>query len=407
MKGVFYPEYVKRLHGTHIKEAEKTKAEMVEAPPRRYSQIHQADNGLVAARSRCGADRRRSTFETSEGPREHRSRPSRRACLTNDSQHLELRRCTRGRVMKEQRRHSRTARRTLCVDSPGRCWQLARRSTPHPHQREGFQDRSDAHEDHRSRRGSRRACWACRGWFSTNILGNRDGEVLDDPENFKTKEVSKLGVLELHPAPADLHPDLYGDLYSQGAHRVLPAPRRPEGGLGQPRYLRVARLSDADQDRLSLSSDSILAAPIVLDLALFMDLAAQRAGFHGTQEWLSILLQEPDDGAGPVPGARSVHPADEDEEHVALDEGRAARHAPGQRILRLSHARARGPTSETRQKPRLLGHVASVGHAASAEDSVGARLARRHLASPPVHTRSTETSRKHCTEDPLRKAAEC
>ena len=87
------------------------------------------------------------------------------------------------------------------------------------------------------------------GWYSTNILGNRDGEVLDDPESFKTKEVSKLGVLDTIFQPETQsralrrHPPRRAD-------QLLPAPRRQQGGLGQHRHLRVARLQDADQDRL-------------------------------------------------------------------------------------------------------------------------------------------------------------
>ena len=87
------------------------------------------------------------------------------------------------------------------------------------------------------------------GWYSTNILGNRDGEVLDDPDNFKTKEESKLGVLEhiLQPEPA---PRALRRRLPQGADQLLPAARRQQGGLGQHRHLRVARLPDADQGRL-------------------------------------------------------------------------------------------------------------------------------------------------------------
>jgi myo-inositol-1-phosphate synthase len=128
------------------------------------------------------------------------------------------------------------------------------------------------------------------GWYSTNILGNRDGEVLDDPESFKSKEVSKLGVLE-----HILQPHLYPDLY-QGFHHVVRINYYPprgdnkegwdnidiKGWLGYPMQIKVD----------FLCRDSILAAPIVLDLALFMDLAA-RAGMHGIQEWLSFYWKSP------------------------------------------------------------------------------------------------------------------
>ena len=90
-----------------------------------------------------------------------------------------------------------------------------------------------------------------RGWYSTNILGNRDGEVLDDPENFKSKEVSKLGVLDAILQPS-VYPDLYGEHRPRRADQLLPAARRQQGRLGQHRHLRVARLPDADQGRLPL-----------------------------------------------------------------------------------------------------------------------------------------------------------
>lgn len=128
------------------------------------------------------------------------------------------------------------------------------------------------------------------GWFSTNILGNRDGEVLDEPLSFKSKEVSKLGALEYILQP-ELYPDLYKDIYHKVRINYYP-PRGDNkegwdnidifGWLGYPMQVKVD----------FLCRDSILAAPIVLDLALFMDLAA-RAGFSGIQEWLSFYYKSP------------------------------------------------------------------------------------------------------------------
>jgi len=128
------------------------------------------------------------------------------------------------------------------------------------------------------------------GWYSTNILGNRDGEVLDDPESFKTKEESKLGVLE-HILQPDLYPELYGDVYHKVRINYYP-PRGDNkegwdnidifGWLGYPMQIKVD----------FLCRDSILAAPLVLDLALFLDLA-QRAGLKGIQEWLSFYFKSP------------------------------------------------------------------------------------------------------------------
>jgi myo-inositol-1-phosphate synthase len=129
-----------------------------------------------------------------------------------------------------------------------------------------------------------------QGWFSTNILGNRDGEVLDDPGSFKTKEVSKLSALE-HILQPHLYPDLYGDFQ----HKVCINYYRPRGDnkegwdaidivgwLGYPMQIKVN----------FLCRDSILAAPVALDIALFLDLA-QRAGMFGIQEWLSFYFKSP------------------------------------------------------------------------------------------------------------------
>jgi myo-inositol-1-phosphate synthase len=136
------------------------------------------------------------------------------------------------------------------------------------------------------------------GWYSTNILGNRDGEVLDDPESFKTKEESKLGVLEYILQP-DLHPELYGKLYHKVRINYYP-PRGDNkegwdnidifGWLGYPMQIKVD----------FLCRDSILAAPLVLDLALFFDLA-HRAGLAGVQEWLSFYFKSPQTAPGLYP----------------------------------------------------------------------------------------------------------
>jgi myo-inositol-1-phosphate synthase len=137
-----------------------------------------------------------------------------------------------------------------------------------------------------------------RGWYSTNILGNRDGEVLDDPENFKTKEVSKLGVLDTILQP-EVYPELYGNI--DHVVRINYYPPRGDnkegwdaidifGWMGYPMQIKVD----------FLCRDSILAAPIVLDLALFLDLA-QRAGQSGVQEWLSFYWKSPQPSGGVSP----------------------------------------------------------------------------------------------------------
>jgi myo-inositol-1-phosphate synthase len=129
-----------------------------------------------------------------------------------------------------------------------------------------------------------------QGWFSTNILGNRDGEVLDDPGSFRSKEVSKASVLD-----AILQPELYTELYGDYFHKVRIEYYPPRGDakegwdnidivgwLGQPMQIKID----------FLCRDSILAAPVVLDLLLFLDLAA-RAGLSGIQEWLSFYFKSP------------------------------------------------------------------------------------------------------------------
>jgi myo-inositol-1-phosphate synthase len=129
-----------------------------------------------------------------------------------------------------------------------------------------------------------------RGWFSTNILGNRDGEVLDDPGSFRTKEVSKSSALH-----AILQPELYEELYGNTFHKVRIEYYPPRGDakegwdnidifgwLGQPMQIKID----------FLCRDSILAAPVVLDLILFLDLA-RRAGLSGIQEWLSFYFKSP------------------------------------------------------------------------------------------------------------------
>src|SRR6267378_5268653 len=136
------------------------------------------------------------------------------------------------------------------------------------------------------------------GWFSTNILGNRDGEVLDDPGSFKTKEESKISVLE-HILQPELYPELYGDFTPKVRINYYP-PRGDNkegwdnidifGWLGYPMQIKVD----------FLCRDSILAAPIVLDLVLFLDLA-QRAGMRGIQEWLSFYFKSPMTAPGLYP----------------------------------------------------------------------------------------------------------
>jgi myo-inositol-1-phosphate synthase len=140
-----------------------------------------------------------------------------------------------------------------------------------------------------------------KGWFSTNILGNRDGEVLDDPQSFKTKEESKLGSLDYIFQP-ELYPDLYKDIYHKIRINYYP-PRGDDkeawdnidifGWLGYPMQIKVN----------FLCRDSILAAPVALDLVLFLDLAKRTPSLRsiGIQEWLSFYLKSPQSAPGLYP----------------------------------------------------------------------------------------------------------
>ncbi len=129
-----------------------------------------------------------------------------------------------------------------------------------------------------------------RGWFSTNILGNRDGEVLDDPGSFRSKEVSKSSALDYIFQP-DMYPDLYKNLYHKV--RINYYPPKGDDKEGWDHIDIFGWLDYPMQIKINfLCKDSILAAPIVLDLALFMDLA-QRAGMKGIQEWLSFYFKAP------------------------------------------------------------------------------------------------------------------
>jgi myo-inositol-1-phosphate synthase len=137
-----------------------------------------------------------------------------------------------------------------------------------------------------------------RGWYSTNILGNRDGEVLDDPDNFKTKEESKLGVLENILQPAQF-PELYGDVYHKV--RINYYPPRGDNKEGWDNIDLFGWLGYDMQLKVDfLCRDSILAAPLALDLVLFSDLA-QRAGMGGIQEWLSFYYKSPQVAPGLYP----------------------------------------------------------------------------------------------------------
>ena len=288
MKGVFYPGYVKRLHGTHIKAA-PTKADMVE----------QVRDDIRTFKRDRGCDRLVSVWCGST-----------EAYLTPQAVHADVASFERGLMCDDAaisnaqiyawaciKEHVPFANGApnLCVDFPA-AWDLARDHVV-PIAGKDFKTGQTLMKTILAP-GFKARMLGLHGWYSTNILGNRDGEVLDDPDSFRSKEVSKLGVLE-----HILQPELYKELYGSFVHKVridYYPPRGDQkegwdaidlfGWLGYPMQIKVN----------FLCRDSILAAPVVLDLALFLDLA-QRAGFHGTQEWLSFYFKSPMTAPGLYP----------------------------------------------------------------------------------------------------------
>jgi myo-inositol-1-phosphate synthase len=288
MKGVFYPGYVKRLHGTHTKVA-RSKAEMVEQV-RDDIRTFKRDRGcdrLVAVW--CGST---EAFLT-PGP-VHATVQSFEEGLKNDDPMISNAQIYSWACIKERVPFANGAP-NLCVDFPA-AWDLAREHRV-PVAGKDFKTGQTLMKTILAP-GFKARMLGLAGWYSTNILGNRDGEVLEDPDSFKSKEVSKLGVLE-HILQPDIYKELYGDL----VHKVRIDYYRPRGDskegwdnidlfgwLGYPMQMKVN----------FLCRDSILAAPVVLDLALFLDLA-QRADLQGTQEWLSFYFKSPMTAPGLYP----------------------------------------------------------------------------------------------------------
>ena len=288
MSAVFYPEYVKRLHGTHLKTG-KSKAEMVEQV-RDDIRTFKRDKGCSRAVAVwCGST------EVYIAPGDvHKDVASFEAGLARNDPGISNSQIYAWACLKEGVPFANGAP-NLTVDFPA-AWELAKK-----------QRLPIAGKDFKTGQtlmktivapGLKARMLGLSGWFSTNILGNRDGEVLDDPDSFKSKEVSKLGVLEYI-----LQPHVYKELYGKLFHKVRIEYYPPRGDakegwdnidlfgwLGYPMQMKID----------FLCRDSILAAPIVLDLALLMDLA-QRAGFAGTQEWLSFYFKSPMTAPGLYP----------------------------------------------------------------------------------------------------------
>ncbi|HEY6558167.1 MAG TPA: inositol-3-phosphate synthase [Polyangiaceae bacterium] len=288
MPAVFYPEYVKRLHGTHVKTG-KTKADMVAALQDDIRRVQKERGCDRAVAVWCG-----STEIYVEPSAVHASIGSFEKGLLENDPAITNSMIYAWACLKEGVPFANGAP-NLTVDFPA-ALELAR-ETGTPICGKDFKTGQTLMKTILAP-GFKARMLGLSGWFSTNILGNRDGEVLDDPENFKTKEVSKLGVLEQILQP-ETYPELYGDVYHKVRINYYP-PRGDAkegwdnidifGWLGYPMQIKVD----------FLCRDSILAAPLVLDLALFMDLA-KRANFRGVQEWLSFFFKSPITAPGLYP----------------------------------------------------------------------------------------------------------
>jgi myo-inositol-1-phosphate synthase len=280
MQAAFYPEYVKRLHGTHLKQA-KSKAEMVEALRSDIRSFMQQSGASRAVAVWCG-----STEIYLEPGEVHQSIQSFERGLAESSPEISNSMLYAWACLKEGIPYANGAP-NLSVDFPA-AYELAR-ETATPIAGKDFKTGQTLMKTILAP-GLKARMLGLAGWFSTNILGNRDGEVLDDPDNFKTKEVSKLGVLE-HILQPEVYPELYGNVYHKV--RINYYPPRGDAKEGWDNLDIVGWLGYPMQIKVDfLCRDSILAAPIVLDLALFLDLA-KRAGLRGVQEWLSFYWKSP------------------------------------------------------------------------------------------------------------------
>ena len=286
---VFDQRYVKRLDGPNVKKGKNKSdlAEQVIADIRRFKADNQLDRLVMVW---CGST---EVFMT-ESPAHADDRELRagaRGERSGDSvEHgLRLRGDSRGHSVRERgaepdRRHSGAGRAR--GDDQGRRWPGKDLKTGQTLIKTIIAP------------GLKARLLGVEGWYSTNILGNRDGEVLDDPESFKTKEESKKSVLDYI-----LQPQLYPDLYENLCHvvRINYYPPRGDNKEGWDNIDLVGWLGYPMQLKINfLCRDSILAAPIVLDVALFLDLA-KRAGMHGIQEWLSFYFKSPVHAPGLYP----------------------------------------------------------------------------------------------------------
>jgi myo-inositol-1-phosphate synthase len=280
MPAAFYPEYVKRLHGPNVKTA-KTKAEMVELLRSDIREFVKNNKCTRAVAVWCG-----STEIYIEPSEVHASIEAFEQGLLDNHPAISNSMLYAWACIKEKVPFANGAP-NLTFDFPAG-FALAKQMNV-PFCGKDFKTGQTLMKTILAP-GFKARLLGVAGWYSTNILGNRDGEILDDPESFKTKEVSKLGVLDQILQP-EKYPELYKDLYHKVCINYYP-PRGDAkegwdnidifGWLGYPMQIKVN----------FLCRDSILAAPLVLDLALFLDLAS-RAKFRGVQEWLSFYFKSP------------------------------------------------------------------------------------------------------------------
>ena len=280
MKAVFDPRYVKRLHGTHLKEG-KTKWDLAQQLVDEIQQFQKEKDLDRMVMIWCG-----STEVFIDRKEVHQSVEKLEAGLKNNDENIPSSMIYAYAALQLGIPFANGAP-NLTVDIPAFS-QLAEAKRV-PVCGKDFKTGQTLMKTILAP-GLKARLLGLSGWFSTNILGNRDGEVLDDPGSFKTKEESKLSVLE-HILQPDLYPELYGDFYHKVRINYYP-PRKDNkegwdnidivGWLGYPMQIKVN----------FLCRDSILAAPLVLDLVLFLDLA-KRAGMAGIQEWLSFYFKSP------------------------------------------------------------------------------------------------------------------
>ncbi|MGN1374984.1 MAG: inositol-3-phosphate synthase [Prevotella sp.] len=292
MKGVYDPNYVKALEGTWTKDTNLSRWELMEQV-REDIRKFKKENGcsrivvIWAASTEIYIPRNTETHDSLEA--------FETAMKTDDREHISPSMCYAYAALSEGAPFIMGAPNT-CLDIPA-MWQYSEKTNV-PIAGKDFKTGQTMMKTVLSA-AFRTRMLGVSGWFSTNILGNRDGLVLDVPENFKTKEVSKLGVIDTI-LKGEEYPDLYSDIFHKVRINYYP-PRNDDkegwdnidifGWMGYPMQIKVD----------FLCKDSILAAPLLLDLALFSDLAL-RAGKSGIQTWLSFYLKSPmhDDSHEPI-----------------------------------------------------------------------------------------------------------